>query len=132
MAGWAIAGGWGLRLSAGSTVDGQVEYSWRDDGESLANERSLSFRPRFVWRLRKSLNLFGRYELVRFLGDEWVGVRPFFFANSGTSHRWSSTLNVKWTKIISFLMTYQGRSEDTFSGRRIVEHDFKVETRAFF
>jgi hypothetical protein len=82
--------------------------------------------------LRKSLNLFGRYELVRFLGDEHIGVRPFFFSYKGSSHRWSSTLNIKWTKIISFLTTYQGRSEETFSGRRIVEHDFKIETRAFF
>jgi hypothetical protein len=132
VSGWAVAGGWGLRLSAGSTLDGQVEYSQREDGESLAAERSVSFRPRFVWRLRKSLNLFGRYELVRFLGDEHIGVRPFFFSYKGSSHRWSSTLNIKWTKIISFLTTYQGRSEETFSGRRIVEHDFKIETRAFF
>ncbi len=132
VSGWAVAGGWGLRLSPGSTLDGQIEYSRREDDESLAEERTVSFRPRFVWRLRKSLNLFGRYELVRFLGDEHIGAKPFFFSRTGSSHRWSSTLNIKWTKVISFLTTYQGRSEDTFSGRRIVEHDFKVETRAFF
>jgi hypothetical protein len=132
VSGWAVSGGWGLRLSAGGTLDGQVEYSWRDDDESGAGEKAWSFRPRFVWRMRKSLNLFGRYELVHYLGEDHIAIRPFFFSNSGTSQRWSTTLNIKWTKIISFLTTYQGRSEDTFTGRRIVEHDFKIETRAFF
>lgn len=130
--GYSVAGGWGLRLSPGSSLDGQVIYSWRTDAESLAEERTVSFRPRFVWRLRKSLNLFGRYELVHPLGDELTGVHPFFFSTQGSAHRWSTTLNIKWTKIISFLTTYQGRSEETYSGKRVVEHDFKVETRAFF
>ncbi|MDH3216818.1 MAG: hypothetical protein OEN01_11065 [Candidatus Krumholzibacteria bacterium] len=130
--GWALAGGCGVRFSSGSTIDGQVEYSRRLDDESGAIERAWAFRPRFLWRLRKSLNLFGRYEFVYFSGEDNNSVSPFFFTDSGSSQRWSSTLNVKVSKIISFLTTYQGRSEDTFAGKRITEHDFKIETRAFF
>jgi hypothetical protein len=130
--GYGVGAGWGLKLSAGGTLDGQVEYSWRDDRDSRAGERAVSFKPRFMWRLTRSMNVFGRYEVIHVIGGDEVALRPFLFLSPGSSHRWSSTVNLKWTKIISFLTTYQGRSEQTFSGRRIVEHDFKIETRALF
>jgi hypothetical protein len=130
--GWAVAAGWGLRFSAGSSIDGHLEFRRRKDDESAADERSVSLKPRFVWRVTKAVNVFGRYELTRFSDGEPVLVRPFFFSAPGTTHRWSLTPNIKISKLISVLSTYEGRSEDTFSGDRITEHAFRIETRAFF
>jgi hypothetical protein len=129
--GYGVGAGWGLKLSTG-TLDGQIEYTQRADEDSHADERAVSVKPRFVWRAARSVNVFGRYELVHVLGGETGTLRPFLFLSPGSSHRWSSTVNVKWTKILSFFTTYQGRSEQTFSGKRIVEHDVKIETRALF
>lgn len=130
--GWAVSAGWGLRFSAGTTLDGDIEYKLQDDAESDARERSIGIRPRFVWRLSKLLNVFGRYEMIHFLDEEETLVKPTFFSNRGTTHRWGLTPNLRLNKWISFLATYEGRNEDTFLGNRITEHDFRIETRAFF
>ena len=135
---WAIMvlgtglAGWGLRLSGGSTVDGVLEFQRQEDGESGAEETALSLRPRFVWRVSKAFNVFGRYEATRFSGEEPQGIKPLFFSNEGTTHRWSLTPNLKLSKAITMLATYEGRSEKTFSGNRITENEFRIETRAFF
>ncbi len=130
--GLAAAAGWGLRFSAGSTLDGEIEYRQQEDSESGAREVAITFRPRFVWRLTKSLNLFGRYEVTQFTLSDETGIKPFYFANPGTTHRWALTPNLRLSKVISLLGTYQGRSEETFSGSRIVDHELTVETRAYF
>jgi hypothetical protein len=130
--GWAVAGGWGLRFTAGSTLDGEVEFRTRRDSESGAEERVLSLKPRFVLRVSRSLNLFGTYEVSQIWDRDGTGVKPFFFINSGNAQRWSLTPNLRLSKMISVLASYGGRSEKTFSGKRIVEHDFRLETRALF
>ena len=85
-----------------------------------------------LWRLTRSINVFGGYEIRRFYESEDITVKPFFFSGSGDSQRWSLTPNLKVSRIISVLGTYEGRSERTFSNRQIVEHNFRIETRAFF
>jgi hypothetical protein len=129
--GLSATGGLGLRFSAGSTYDAEVEAQRREDAESGAVEDALTFRTRLLWRVKQSVNVFGRYELTAFTGND-VTPRPFFFSSQGTTHRWSLTPNFKVSKIISILMTYEGRSEETFSGARVVEHELRMETRAFF
>ncbi len=130
--GLTAAAGWGLRFSAGSTLDGEIEYREQEDSESGASELSITFRPRFVWRLTKSLSVFGRYEVTQFTLRDDPGIKPFFFSNPGTTHRWALTPNLRLSKVISLLGTYQGRSEKGFSGARIVDHELTVETRAYF
>jgi len=34
--------------------------------------------------------------------------------------------------MISIYATYSGRNEEVFSGKRVTEHDFRLETRAYF
>jgi hypothetical protein len=34
--------------------------------------------------------------------------------------------------MITVVAAYQGRSEKTFSGARVTEHELRLETRAFF
>ncbi len=130
--GWKLGAGWGLRLPGGSTVDGVLELRRQEDSESDAKETALSLRPRFVWRLSRAFNVFGRYEVTRFSSDEPKGIRPLFFSNGGTTHRWSLTPNLKLSKAIIMLATYEGRSEETFNGKRVTENEFRIETRAFF
>jgi hypothetical protein len=130
--GRAIAAGWGLRFGGGSSFDGEFEARERKDLESTAEELALSFKPRFVWRLTKSLNVFATYEVTRFSNPVETFVKPVFFSNPGLTHRWGLTPNLRLSKIISLLANYQGRSEETFSGKRIVDHEFTMETRAYF
>jgi hypothetical protein len=130
--GWAAAAGFGLRLPAGSTLDGEFEMRDQEDFESTARERALVFRPRLVWHVSKSLNVFARYEVTRYTLPVDPGVMPIFFSSPGIAHRWSINPNFRLSKVISLLGTYQGRAETTFSGNRIVDHEFTLETRAFF
>jgi hypothetical protein len=130
--GWSLSGGWGLRFGGGNSFDGVLVVGVQSDDESGAEERSISLKPRFVWRVTKVLNLFGRYEVTRYAEGSDTLVRPFFFSAPGTTHRWSLTPNLKVSRFISVVSTYEGRSEDTFLGNRITEHDFRIETRAFF
>ena len=113
-------------------MDGLLEIRRQVDDQSGAEETALSLRPRFVWRLSKVFNVFGRYEVVRFSEQEPQGIKPLFFSNEGTTHRWSLTPNLKLSKSITTLATYEGRSEETFSGKRVTENEFRIETRAFF
>ncbi|UCG50618.1 MAG: hypothetical protein JSW58_10445 [Candidatus Latescibacterota bacterium] len=130
--GRAIAAGWGLRFSAGSSLDGEVELRQQKDRESKAEEIALAFKPRLVWRLSKAVNLFATYEITRFSTPVEADVKPFFYSNPGTTHRWGLTPNLRLSRIISVLATYKGRSEETFLGKRILDHEFTLETRAFF
>jgi hypothetical protein len=130
--GRAVAAGWGVRLPAGSTFDGELELADQEDAESTARQRAIAIRPRVVWHAAKSLNIFARYEVTRFSLPVDPGVRPIFFSVPGTTHRWSASPNFRLSNVISLLGTYQGRSEKTFSGNRVVEHELTIETRAFF
>lgn len=130
--GWAAVAGFGLRLPAGSTLDGEFEARDQEDFESTARERALVFRPRLVWHVSKALNVFARYEITRYTLPVDPGVMPLFFSTPGVAHRWSLNPNFRLSKVISLLGSYQGRAESTFSGNRIVDHEFTLETRAFF
>lgn len=130
--GRAVSAGWGVRLAAGTTFDGEIEYRDQEDSESAARERAVTLRPRMVWYVSQPLNVFARYEVTRFTLPNDPGVKPLFFSNPGTAHRWALTPNFRFSKVISFLATYQGRAERTFTGQRIVDHELTVETRAFF
>ena len=130
--GWALSAGWGLRLPGGSTLDGELEAVDQRDFESAAKERALTLRQRFVWHVSKVLNVFGRYEATHFTLPNDPEVKPLFFSSAGTAQKWVLTPNLRLSKVISLLGTYQGRAEKTFSGQRIVDHELTVETRAFF
>jgi hypothetical protein len=130
--GWAAAAGFGLRLPAGSTLDGELEVRDQEDFESTARQRAIVFRPRLVWHVSKTLNVFARYEVTRYTLPVDPGVIPLFFSTPGVAHRWSINPNFRLSKVISLLGSYQGRAESTFSGNRIVDHEFTLETRAFF
>jgi 3',5'-cyclic AMP phosphodiesterase CpdA len=130
--GWTASAGWGVRLPGGSTLDGEMEFRDQEDFESTAKERALTLRPRFVWHISNAFNVFGRYEITRFTLPIDPEVKPLFFSDPGTAHRWAFTPNLRVSKVISLLATYQGRAEKTFSGKRIVDHELTVETRAFF
>ncbi len=128
----SVTAGLGVRFSAGSTVDIDVGGKMEEDSESGAGQNTLSVKPRFVWRITNSVSFFGRYEFSRYTEREGEGIRPVFFSSSGNAHRWSLSQNVRLSKMISLIGTYVGRSEETYSRRRIVDHDFKIETRAYF
>lgn len=130
--GWTAAGGVGLRFSAGSTLDGTLEAGRRMDAESGAEELTASFISKFVWRLTRNMNIFGGYDVTLFDVQEETGIRPVFFATGGTRHRWRLTPNLRVSKMISILGSYEGRSERTFTGKRILDHNFRLETRAIF
>ena len=130
--GWALVGGWGLRFSAGSSIDGDVEVRRQGDEVSEAEQVVLFFRPRAVWRLTNALNVFGRYEYSNVVGSNETLVQPFFFATVGSAQRWSLTPNLRISKLISINATYEGRSEQTFTGAKVTDHVFRIETRALF
>jgi hypothetical protein len=121
-----------LRLAAGSAFDGEIEFRDQEDSESTARERAVTFRPRVTWYVTKALNVFARYEITSYTLPVDPGVKPLFFAEPGVAQRWALTPNLRFSKVISLLATYQGRSERAYSGERIVDHELTVETRAFF
>jgi len=130
--GWSASGGVGLRFSAGSTLDGTLQAGRKRDAESGAEELSASFASKFVWRLTRNMNVFGGYDVTVFTVQDETGIRPIFFASDGTRHRWTLTPNLRISKMISILGSYEGRSERTFTGKRILDHNFRLETRAIF
>lgn len=130
--GWTLAAGWGLRLAAGSTFDGELELRDQEDSESGSRERAAIFRPRLTWYVSKALNVYARYEVTRYTLPVDAGVKPLFFSNPGVAQRWALTPNLRFSKVISLLATYQGRSERAYSGERIVDHELTMETRAYF
>lgn len=129
---WSLLAGTGLRFSAGGTADMDVEISTEKDSQSQAQQDAISFKPRFTWRIARSINVFGRYEMTRYTEKSGVSIKPIFFSSSGNTHRWSLSPNVRLSQRITLVATYQGRSEKTFTGKQIVDHDFKIETRAYF
>jgi hypothetical protein len=128
----SIEAGSSTRFSAGSTFDFFVQYASRRDAISSYRERLFMVKPSFSYRLRTLATIYGRYEMTRTLEDAGQGARPLFFTGPGDAHRWSLTANVRVSKSISLVTTYDGRSELSFLGKRIIEHNLKVETRAYF
>jgi len=119
-------------LVPGATLDIDLRASRAHDDDSGAEQNALRLNPRLVWRVADQINVFGTYEFanVRDSGDALI--KPILFAREGNSHRWSVTPNLRISRIISIFATYSGRNEVLFSGRRITEHEFRLETRAYF
>jgi len=124
--------GVGITLVPGATLDIDLRGTRARDDDSGAEQTSLRLSPRLVWRVAEQVNVFGTYELADVKDRNEVPVRPIIFAREGRSHRWSVTPNVRISRIISIFATYSGRNEVVFSGRRITEHEFRLETRAYF
>lgn len=124
--------GLGIVLVPGATLDVDVSGENARDSDSDARQRTIKLSPRLVWRVADRINVFGNYELadVTDLGE--TTVQPIVFAREGASQRWSLTPNFRVSKVISIFATYSGRSERVFSGQRITEHEFHLETRAYF
>jgi hypothetical protein len=85
-----------------------------------------------VWRLADQVNLFGTYEITQVNDVSETLVKPIVFARDGTAQRWSITPNIRISKVIGIFATYSGRNERVFTGQRVVEHEFRLETRAYF
>jgi hypothetical protein len=103
------------------------------DDLSGAGQRTIKFQPRLVWRVADQINVFGTYELAEVKDDANSPlIKPLVFAREGRSHHWSLTPNFRISKMISIYATYSGRNEEVFSGQRVTEHDFRLETRAYF
>ena len=129
---WSGLGGLGVVLYPGATLDLDLKGTTSHDDESGAEQRALQLQPRLVWRLAEQVNVFATYELARVTALNEVPVQPIVFSRPGTSHTWSATANLRISKIISIYGTYSGRNETVFSGRRVTEHEFRLETRAYF
>jgi hypothetical protein len=125
-------GGIGLRFSAGSSADIDVTYTDQEDSESGARQTLAGFNPRLSWRVGDHVNVFGSYEFTQTWDRSDTVVRPIFFTSEGDSHRWTLTPNLRVTKMITVVASYQGRSEKGYTGTRITEHELRLETRAFF
>jgi hypothetical protein len=132
IAGWSLLGGVGVRFSAGSTADLDVKASTFRDRDSDAEQVVLSVLPRVVWRVSDKINVFGSYEYSQTLDRVETPVKPAPFQQEGDSHRWSLAPNVRLVRVISIVATYRGRSETTFTGSRVTEHELRLETRALF
>ncbi|HEX5131996.1 MAG TPA: hypothetical protein VFX92_05875 [Candidatus Krumholzibacteria bacterium] len=132
VAGLSALAGVGVTLVPGATLDVDLKASSAKDSDSGAEQTTLRLTPRLVWRVAEQINVFGTYELasVQDAGD--AAVKPIVFAREGRSHRWSITPNLRISRVISIFATYSGRNERVFSGRRVTEHEFRLETRAYF
>ncbi len=129
---WFALVGAGIVLAPGANLDVDVRGATLDDEESAAQQRTLKVTPRVVWRIADQLNLFGTYELAEVVDQSDVLVKPIVYAREGTSQRWSITPNLRISKVIGIFATYSGRNERVFTGSRVVEHEFRLETRAYF
>ena len=129
---WSALLGAGIVLQPGANLDLDVRGASVTDDESGAAQSSIKLQPRLVWRVAEQVNVFGTYELSEVRDRDEVLVRPLVFAREGTAQRWSLTPNLRVSKIISIYATYSGRNEQVFSGRRVTEHEFRLETRAYF
>ena len=129
---WSGLGGIGLRFSAGSSMDVDVKVSRLSDDLSGTVQSVFALRPRFVWRVSRAVSVFGSYEMTQTWESDETVVKPVFFSGEGDAHRWTVTPNIRVSKTISIIASYQGRSETTFSGVRISENELRLETRAFF
>jgi hypothetical protein len=124
--------GAGIVIWAGANLDVDVRGADLADEESGARQRSIKLQPRLVWRVADQVNVFGTYELAEVSDRGDASVRPLVFEREGTSQRWSLTPNLRISKFISVYATYAGRNERVFSGQRVTEHEFRLETRAYF
>jgi hypothetical protein len=124
--------GLGVVVAPGATVDVDVTAENAKDSQSGAEQRTIKFSPRIVWRVAEKINVFGSYELANVTNRGEAAVQPLVFAREGASQRWSITPNLKVSRVISVFATYSGRSERVFSGRLVTEHEFRLETRAYF
>lgn len=129
---WFGTLGAGIVLAPGANLDVDVRAASLADAESGAEQRSLKVTPRLVWRLADQLNVFGTYELAEVNDVTDTAVKPIAFAREGTAQRWSITPNLRISKVIGIFATYSGRNERVFTGERVVEHEFRLETRAYF
>ena len=129
---WFALLGAGIVLAPGANLDVDVRGATLHDEESSAEQRTLKVTPRVVWRIADQLNLFGTYELAEVVDQNQVLVKPIVYAREGTSQRWSITPNLRISKVIGIFATYSGRNERVFTGNRVVEHEFRLETRAYF
>jgi hypothetical protein len=129
---WFGLVGAGMVLAPGANLDVDVRAANLTDDESGAEQRTIKVTPRLVWRLADQLNLFGTYELAEVTNLNQTVVKPILYGREGTSQRWSITPNVRISKVIAIFATYSGRNERVFTGQRVIEHDFRLETRAYF
>ena len=129
---WFALVGAGIMLAPGANLDVDVRAATATDAESGAEQRTLKITPRLVWRLAEQLNVFGTYELTQVTDRNQTLSEPIIFAREGTSQRWSITPNVRISRVIAIFATYSGRNERVFTGQRIIEHEFRLETRAYF
>ena len=130
---WNGLVGVGVVVHPGANLDLDFRGQDQKDDLSGAAQRSLKFQPRLVWRVADQINVFGTYELAEVKNeDNGPLVKPLVFAREGRAHHWSLTPNFRISKMISIYATYSGRNEEVFSGKRVTEHDFRLETRAYF
>jgi hypothetical protein len=130
---WSVLVGAGVVLHPGANLDLDVRGQDQQDALSGAGQRSLKLQPRLVWRVADQINVFGTYELAEVKDDaDGPAIKPLVFAREGRAHHWSLTPNFRVSKMISIYATYSGRNEEVFSGQRVTEHDFRLETRAYF
>lgn len=129
---WFALVGAGIMLAPGANLDVDVRAANLTDAESGAEQRTLKITPRLVWRLAEQLNVFGTYELAQVTDVNQTLSEPIIFAREGASQRWSITPNVRISRVIAIFATYSGRNERVFTGQRVIEHEFRLETRAYF
>ncbi len=129
---WFALVGAGFVLAPGANLDVDVRVARLTDEESGAEQRTVKIAPRLVWRIAEQLNLFGTYELAQVTDSDEFTVKPIVYARDGTAHRWSITPNIKISRVIAVFATYSGRNERVFTGQRVLEHEFRLETRAYF
>lgn len=130
---WNLLVGAGVVVRPGANLDLDVRGQNQRDDMSGAAQRTIKFQPRLVWRVADQINVFGTYELAEVKDDDnGPVIKPLVFAREGRSQHWSLTPNFRISKMISIYATYSGRNEEVFSGQRVTEHDFRLETRAYF
>ena len=129
---WFALVGAGIVLAPGANLDVDVRAAQLTDAESGAKQTSIKVTPRLVWRVADQVNVFGTYELSDVTDQADAGTKPIVYAREGTAQRWSVTPNLRISKVIGIFATYSGRNERVFTGERVVEHEFRLETRAYF
>jgi hypothetical protein len=129
---YSALGGAGVLLPGGSSLDLDLKYTDRADRKLGAEQTLLTLRPRTTWRLSGAISVFASYDITRAWDASADEIRPVVFARRGDAHRWNVTPTIRLAKHISLVAAYNGRRETVYSGRRITDHELKIETRAFF
>jgi hypothetical protein len=125
-------GGAGFRLPGGSSLDLDVKLTDRKDRVLAAKQTLLTLRPKSTWRITRMISVFASYDVTRTWSGGETDLRPVVFTSEGDSHRWNLTPTVRLSRYISLVASYNGRRETVFTGKRITDHELKIETRAFF